>query len=382
MEIVAKTFSGLEDLLAQEIKKAGGRNINSIKRGVKFDGDEEVLYRCILSLRTVLRLLVPVFKFKAHTEKDLYFKVKKLVWEDYLDINQTFAIDCVANSKVFNHSKFVALRVKDAICDRFRSNHDDKRPDVNVHNPDVPINVHINNLDVTILLDVSGFSLHQRGYRTKEHNAPLNEALAAGLLMLSDWDKKTDLYDPMCGSGTILVEAAMMAQNLAPRLFSSRRFAIEKWDNFNLMLWKKVKKELKHQIEPSSVKIYGSDISSKSVQMSIFSARDAAVDDVIFVDKADFFKKKKALKEGFIVCNPPYGERLKEEDIIDFYKEIGNTFKREYSGFKAWIISSNFEALKFIGLKPSKKIPLKNGALDCKFQKYEMYSGSKKISKS
>jgi putative N6-adenine-specific DNA methylase len=382
MEIVAKTFSGLEELLAQEIKEAGGRNINYIKRGVKFEGDEEVLYRCILSLRTVLRLLVPVFEFKAHTEKDLYFKVKKLVWEDFLDISQTFAIDCVSNSKVFNHSKFVALRVKDAICDRFRANHDDKRPDVNVRNPDVPINVHVNNLDVTILLDVAGFSLHQRGYRTKEHDAPLNEALAAGLLMLSDWDKKTDLYDPMCGSGTILVEAAMMTQNLAPRLFSSKRFAIEKWDNFNLMLWKKVKKELKHQIEPSSVNIYGSDISSKSVQMSIFSAREAAVDDIVFVDQADFFKKKKALKDGFIISNPPYGERLKEEDIIDFYKQIGNTFKREYSGFKAWIISSNFEALKFIGLKPSKKIPLKNGALDCKFQKYEMYSGSKKAAKN
>ena len=382
MEIVAKTFEGLEDLLAQEIKEAGGRKIHSIKRGVKFEGDEEVLYRCILSLRTVLRLLIPVFKFKAHTEKDLYFKVKKLAWEDYLDINQTFAIDCVANSKVFNHSKFVALRVKDAICDRFRASHHDKRPNVDVRRPDVPINVHVNNLDVTILLDVSGFSLNQRGYRIKEHIAPLNEALAAGIIMLSDWDKKTDLYDPMCGSGTILVEAAMMAQNIAPRLFSNKRFAIEKWENFNLMLWKKVKKELKHQIEPSSVKIYGSDISSKYTQMAKFSARDAFVDDLVFVEQGDFFKKKKIINEGLIISNPPYGKRLKEQDIVNFYKEIGNTFKREYSGFKAWIISSNFMALKFIGLKPSKKIPLKNGPLDCKFQKYEMYSGSKKAAKN
>lgn len=382
MEIVAKTFAGLEGILAQEIKEAGGKNILSIKRGVKFEGDEEVLYRCIFSLRTVLRLLVPIFNFKAHTEKDLYFKVKKLAWEDFLDINQTFAIDCVANSKVFNHSKFVALRVKDAICDRFRANNDDRRPNVNVNNPDLPINVHVNNLEVTILLDVAGFSLHQRGYRTKEHTAPLNEALAAGLLMLSNWDKKVDLYDPMCGSGTILVEAAMMAQNLAPRLFSSKQFAIEKWDNFNLMLWKKVKKELKHQIEPSSVKIFGSDISSKFVQMAIFSARDAAVDDIVFVNQANFFEEKKSINDGFIITNPPYGERLKEKDIIEFYKEIGNTFKREYPGFEAWIISSNFEALKFIGLKPSKKIPLKNGPLDCKLQKYEMYSGSKKAAKN
>ena len=382
MEIVAKTFAGLEDLLAQEIKEAGGRKIYLINRGVKFEGDEEVLYRCILSLRTVLRLLIPVFKFKAHTEKDLYFKVKKLAWEDYLDINQTFAIDCVANSKVFNHSKFVALRVKDAICDRFRSFHNDHRPNVDVRNPDVPINIHINNLDVTVLLDVSGFSLHQRGYRTKKHIAPLNEALAAGIIMLSAWDRRTDLYDPMCGSGTILVEAAMIVQNLAPRLFSNKCFAIQKWRNFNFMLWKKVKKELKYQIEPSSVKIYGSDICSKSVHIAKLSASEASVDDIVFVDQGDFFKKKKFLNEGIIISNPPYGERLKEQDIINFYKELGNTFKRDYTGFKAWIISSNFKALKFIGLKPSKKIPVKNGALDCKFQKYEMYLGSKKVAKN
>jgi putative N6-adenine-specific DNA methylase len=382
MEIIAKTFAGLEELLAQEVKEAGGLKIEPIKRGVKFEADEEVLYRCLLSLRTVLRLLVPIFKFKAHTEKDLYFKVKKLAWEEYMDLNQTFAIDCVANSKVFNHSKFVALRVKDAICDRFRANNDDQRPDVHVKNPDVPINVHVNNLDVTILLDVSGFSLHKRGYRTNDHRAPLNEALAAGILMLSGWDKKTDLYDPMCGSGTILVEAATMVQNIAPRLFSSKMFALEKWDNFNLQLWKKVKKELKQQIEPSSVKITGTDISPKAVQMAVFSARDAAVDDIIEIGQADFFRRKNNQKSGFIICNPPYGERLQEEDIISFYKEIGNTFKREYGGFEAWLLSGNLQALKFIGLKPSKKIPLKNAALDVKLQKYEMYIGSKKASKN
>lgn len=382
MEIIAKTFAGLEELLAQEVKDAGGLKIEPIKRGVKFEADEEVLYRCLLSLRTVLRLLVPVFKFMAHTEKDLYYKVKKLPWDEYMDLNQTFAIDCVANSKVFNHSKFVALRVKDAICDRFRAHNDDKRPDVDVKNPDVPINVHVNNLDVTILLDVSGFSLHQRGYRTRDHKAPLNEALAAGILMLSGWDRKTDLYDPMCGTGTILIEAATMVQNIAPRLFSSKMFALEKWDNFNLQLWKQVKKELKQKIEPSSVKIIGTDISPKAVQMAEFSARDASVDDIIEVEQADFFKKKNNQSTGFIICNPPYGERLKEEDIISFYKEIGNTFKREYGGFEAWLLSSNLQALKFIGLRSSKKIPLKNAALDVKLQKYEMYSGSKKASKN
>lgn len=382
MEIIAKTFSGLENLLFDEIKEAGGKNLKLIKRGVSFEGDEEVLYRCLLSLRTVLRLLVPVFSFKAHTEKDLYFKVKKLPWENFLELEQTFAIDCVANSRVFNHSKFVSLRVKDAICDRFRDNNDNKRPDVNVRNPDLPINVHISDLDVTILLDVSGFSLHQRGYRTSEHRAPLNEALAAGILMLSGWDKKTDLFDPMCGSGTILIEAAMIAQNIAPRLFSTKKFALEKWDNFDTQLWKSIKKELKQDIEPTSVKIFGADISPKYIQMARFAAKDGAVDDIVSVEHADFFKTKNKLTEGFILSNPPYGERLEEDDIISFYKEIGNTLKREYRGFEAWILSSNFLALKFVGLKPSKKIPLKNGPLDVKLQKYEMYDGSKKASKN
>ncbi len=382
MEIIAKTFSGLENLLFDEIKEAGGKNLKLIKRGVSFEGDEEVLYRCLLSLRTVLRLLVPVFSFKAHTEKDLYFKVKKLPWENFLELEQTFAIDCVANSRVFNHSKFVSLRVKDAICDRFRDNNDNKRPDVNVRNPDLPINVHISDLDVTILLDVSGFSLHQRGYRTSEHRAPLNEALAAGVLMLSGWDKKTDLFDPMCGSGTILIEAAMIAQNIAPRLFSTKKFALEKWDNFDTQLWKSIKKELKQDIEPTSVKIFGADISPKYIQMARFAAKDGAVDDIVSVEHADFFKTKNKLTEGFILSNPPYGERLEEDDIISFYKEIGNTLKREYRGFEAWILSSNFLALKFVGLKPSKKIPLKNGPLDVKLQKYEMYDGSKKASKN
>lgn len=381
MEIVAKTFAGLEDLLAGEIKEQGGRKIKIIKRGVTFEGDDEVLYRCILSLRTVLRLLIPVMKFKAHTEKDLYFKVKKQPWEEYLELDQTFAIDCVANSEVFNHSKFAALRVKDAICDRFRERNDDKRPSVDVRNPDLPLNVHINNLDVTILLDVAGRSLHQRGYRRKDHQAPLNEALAAGILMLSGWDKKTDLLDPMCGSGTILVEAALMAQNIAPRLNTPRPFAIEGWDIFDAQLWKKVKRDLKADMEPSSVKIKGFDISQKVVYMAEFSAKDAMVDDVVSVEQGDFFNKENNWESGFIITNPPYGERLQEEDIIGFYKSIGDALKQNYHGFKAWILSSNFTALKQVGLKPSKKIPLKNAALDVKLQCYELYAGTKKIKK-
>ena len=210
--------------------------------------------------------------------------------------------------------------------------------------------------------------------------APLNEALAAGIILLSGWDKKTDLLDPMCGSGTILIEAAMIAQNFPPRLFI-KSFAIEKWDNFDKQLWVAVKKQLKMEIEPSFVKFKGFDISKKAVSMTEFSARDMMLDDRIEVENVDFFEAENNWDSGFIISNPPYGERLKEDDIIGLYKEIGNTFKKSYSGFQAWILSSNFEAFKFIGLKPSKKIPLKNAALDVKLQKYEMYSGSKKASK-
>lgn len=380
MEVIAKTFAGLEEFLAQEIKDAGGKEVKIIKRGVRFEANEEVLYRCLMSLRTVLRLLIPVFTFKAHTEKDLYRKVKKLEWENYLELDQTFAIDCVANSTVFRHSKFAALRVKDALCDRYRDQNDGSRPDVDTKRPDVLFNVHISDLDVTILLDVGGFSLHQRGYRTKEHDAPINEALAAGMVMLSGWDKKADVVDPMCGSGTILIEAAMIAQNIAPRI-NVDRFSIMSWDNFDKQLWGKVKQELKNEVEPSATKFFGSDKSQKCVYLTEDAAKKMNVENIEVFQSSISDLENKA-KDGILITNPPYGERLELDDVISFYKEIGDVLKKQFSGFEAWILSSNFDALKFIGLRSSRKIPLKNGALDCKFQKYELYRGSKKASKN
>jgi len=379
LEIIAKTFAGMEDLLAEEIKNIGGKNITKIKRGVKFEGSEEVLYKGLFSLRTVLRLLIPVCSFMAHTEKDLYRKVKKQPWEDYLELSQTFAIDCVANSEVFRHSKFAGLRVKDAICDRFREQNDDARPSIDTKRPDVLFNVHISNLDVTILLDVGGFSLHKRGYRTQDHEAPLNEALAAGMIMLSGWDGKKDFIDPMCGSGTLLIEAAMIAQNIPPRI-NLNDFAIQEWDNFDAQLWNSVKRELKEQIEPSSTKIVGSDVSDAYVEMAKDAVKEMGLDS-IEVKQCDIVNLKNDLSDGLLISNPPYGERMDKDNIIEFYKEIGDLLKSEFTGFEAWILSSNFEALKFIGLRPSRKIPLRNGALDCKMQKYELYSGSKKAKK-
>ena len=379
MEIVAKTFAGMEDLLVEEIRQIGGKRIEKLKRGVKFEGTEEVLYKALFSLRTVLRLLVPIFSFKAHTEKDLYIKVKKQPWENYFELENTFAIDCVANSSVFRHSKFAGLKVKDAICDRFRDKNNDSRPNVDTKQPDVLFNVHISELDVTILLDVAGFSLHQRGYRTSSHDAPLNEALAAGMIKLSGWDGKKDFIDPMCGSGTLLIEAAMIAQNIPPRI-KLDRFSIQGWDTFDPELWNSVKRELKAQIEPSSTRFIGSDISTDSVEMASSAFKEMGLDN-IEVKQCDIIDLKNDLPSGILMSNPPYGERLQKNNIIEFYKEIGDLLKSEFTGFEAWIFSSNFEALKFIGLRPSRKIPLKNGPLDCKLQKYELYSGSKKTKK-
>lgn len=379
MEIVAKTFAGMEDLLVEEIRLIGGKRIEKLKRGVKFEGTEEVLYKALFSLRTVLRLLVPIFSFKAHTEKDLYIKVKKQPWEDYFELENTFAIDCVANSSVFRHSKFAGLKVKDAICDRFRDKNNDSRPNIDTKTPDVLFNVHISELDVTILLDVAGFSLHKRGYRTFNHDAPLNEALAAGMIKLSGWDGKKDFIDPMCGSGTLLIEAAMIAQNIPPRI-KLDRFSIQGWDTFDPELWNSVKRELKAQIEPSSTRFIGSDISTDSVEMASSAFKEMGLDN-IEVKQCDIIDLKNDLPSGILMSNPPYGERLQKNNIIEFYKEIGDLLKSEFTGFEAWIFSSNFEALKFIGLRPSRKIPLKNGPLDCKLQKYELYSGSKKTKK-
>lgn len=376
MEIVAKTFAGLEDLLAEEVRLIGGQRIQAIKRGVTFHGDEKVLYKAALSLRTVLRILIPVYKFKAHTEKDLYFKARKLHWEDIMTIEDTFAIDCISNSKVFTHSKFAGLRVKDAIADRFRNLENGNRPNVDVRRPDIPINVHISDLNVTISLDISGYSLHQRGYRKPNHKAPLNEALAAGIIYMSGWDGQENLVDPMCGTGTILFEAAMIAKNIPPRI--KNKFAFENWPNFDAVLWNRIKKDLLKEVEPSFYKFKGIDISRRTIEDARESAEFLGLSDMIDFECGDFFEVQNDFEEGVIISNPPYGERLKEEDIIAFYKQIGDTLKSNYTNFEAWILSSNFTALKHVGLRPSKKIPLKNAALDVKLHKYELYKGTKK----
>ena len=374
-EIIATTLFGLEEVLANELSDLGATDIQLLNRAVKFEGDQALLYKCNLHLRTALKVLKPFAKFMVHTDNDLYKKIKKIDWDQHLSVSGTLAIEATVSGEQFTHSQFVALRCKDAIVDKFRDKYDE-RPSVDLDNPDLRLNVHITDLNCSLSLDSSSTSLGKRGYRQAQSLAPMSEVLAAGIIALSGWDKKRDFYDPMCGSGTYSIEAALMAANIAPG--RSRSFGFERWKDFDANLWSSLKKEAKEQEVSPSCKIFGSDLESRAVEISKSNAANAGVDHLIEFKQMDFLKSDSHFNNGFVFLNPPYGERLKEEEeIIPFYKEIGTQLKHHYEGCEAWIISSNIEALKFIGLRPSRKIRLFNGPLDCKLHKYELFKGKK-----
>jgi len=374
-EIVAKTQFGLEELLAAELRAIGATDIELLTRAVKYRGDKAILYKSNLLLRTALKVLVPFASFYAHHENQLYRRVRQIDWEEYLTPQQTFAIDATTNSEIFHHSKFTALKTKDAIVDQFRDKHG-IRPSVDTDNPDLRLNIHVHDKLVTLSLDSSGGTLDRRGYRLSRTEAPMNEVLAAGILLLSGWDKESDLLDPMCGSGTFGIEAAMLAANIAPG--KRRVFGFERWKDFDAKLWQDIKAAAEAAERPVSAKIWSSDLDPEAIEISQKNARRAGVEDMIDYHLGDFLTSFPHSTRGTILLNPPYGERLQwEEDIIDFYKEIGNRLKHHYAGHTAWIISANAEALKFVGLRPSRKIKLFNGALECRLQKFEMFAGSK-----
>jgi putative N6-adenine-specific DNA methylase len=376
-EMVAKTFRGLEHLLAGEVKALGGGNIRTGVRVVYFDGDMEVLYRTNFQTRTALRILKPFFGFRARTEDELYKGAYSFDWSALLSENRTFAIDGVLNSPYFNHSKFIALRVKDAIADQFRAK-TGKRPGVDTEKPDLRINLHITDDQCTLLLDSSGESLHKRGYRTTTVQAPLNEVLAAGMIMLSDWDRQSAFIDPMCGSGTIPIEAAMLAHNIPPGIYR-KQFAFEQWPDFDERLFSDIYNQ--EYPEPLIVpRIIGSDISSRAIGMARTNAKNAFLGKKIDFKISSFEDMMPPEGGGVLVTNPPYGERLKQENIKAFHTIMGDYLKKNFTGYTAWILSSNIEALKFTGLKPESKLVLFNGPLECRFVKFSIYKGSKKNS--
>ena len=376
-KMVATTMSGLEEILAEELNTLGAQNIHILNRAVEFVGDLGFMYKANLNLRTAIRILKPIFEFKARNEQELYRKIYDYNWEQYFGVDETFAIQSSGVSDVFSHSKYTALKTKDAIADKFRDNCG-KRPNVDVEAPNVQINVHVRGNSFVISLDSSGYSLHKRGYKVASVDAPINEVLAAGLILLSDWNQISNFHDPMCGSGTILVEASMIANNIPANIFR-KRFGFEGWKNFDSDLWEKIRDiSLEKETEYYGV-ISGSDNFQKSLRACRSNINNALMRDEIKVKMEDFFEST-AEQGSHVVFNPPYGERLRI-GINEFYQKIGDTLKHNYKGCTVWLISSDIENLKMIGLKPSRKIKIFNGKLECRFVRFDIYEGSKKASK-
>lgn len=379
LQIQIKTFFGLENILAEEIKKLGGREVQVKNRAVKCVGDLGFLYKVNYAARTAVKVLVPIFEFDAVNEFKFYNRLSKFHWEQFLDIDQTFSIDATVHSERFKHSQFISLKMKDAIADYFRNKYG-RRPNVDPKNPDIKFNLHIDRDQVTVSLDSSGDPLFKRGYRKEQGEAPLNEVLASGMLQFSGWDGKGNFLDPMCGSGTLLIEAAMIALNLPAQIFRGK-FAFQKWKNFDAELFKKIKEFRLGKISEFDGIILGYDVDARMVSAAKINIEAAELEEVIQVKKQNFFESEKELFPLLMVFNPPYDERIAINDE-DFYKKIGDTFKNNYPNTLAWIISSDLGAVKKIGLRPSRRIKLFNGKLETRFLQYEMYEGSKKAAKS
>lgn len=378
--MLAKTLFGLEDLLAEELRKLGASNIEKGTRNVSFEGDRGFMYKVNLCCRTAIKVLKPISAFNIFTEEDLYKKVYEIPWENYMDANGSLAVDATVFSKKFTHSKYISLKTKDAIVDRFRDK-EGERPNVDLDHPTLRINIHIDRNICTVSLDSSGQSLHKRGYKVENTFAPINEVLAAGMVMLAGWNGQCDLLDPMCGGGTILTEAAMIACNIPPNL-NRDEFGFETWKDFDVDLFELIEASALKRIKDFHFKIYGFDKDPVSVQKARNNVKSANLQDFVEIETQDFFKTK---KDGdrylYLVFNPPYDERLSVSNVSDFYASIGTTLKHGYPGSQAWMISSNMEALKSVGLRPSRRIKLFNGKLESKFVRYDMYQGSKKAKK-
>lgn len=376
MKFTAKTLYGLENVLAQELGELGASDIVPVNRAVMFNGSKELLYKVNYCSRVALSVLVQLSGFRIRSKEDLYKKASEVKWSEVMDEDSTFSVAPVVLSELFDHSGYPALVVKDAIADFFRSK-TGKRPSVNTTDPDVVINLHISSDHVDISLDSSVIPLYKRGYRAEQGLAPLNEVLAAGMLMLSEWDGAQSFQDPMCGSGTLLVEARLLADKIPPGKFR-QFFGFTRWKDFDEELFNKVKKECEAQTINSGTLVTGSDISETAVRQAEANIRKAGLENEISVTIADFKDVNRASGNGYLVINPPYGQRLKPDEIENLYSMIGTTLKHHFAGNKAWIITSGKEYLRNIGLKPKKKFILFNGALECIFAGYELYEGSKK----
>ena len=378
-EMIAKTFQGLEEILATELTALGANDVQIGRRMVSFSGDKEMMYKANFCLRTAIRILKPIKHFKAMDADEVYQKIQEVHWEDFLSTEKTFAVEPTIFSQEFRHSRFVAYKVKDAIVDYFREK-TGNRPGVRVNNPDVLINIHIAENDCTLSLDSSGESLHRRGYRQEAVEAPLNEVLAAGMIMMTGWKGECDLIDPMCGSGTIPIEAALIAKNIAPGIFR-KGYAFEKWPDFDADLLDKIynddsqEREFKH-------KIYGYDNNPAANVIATNNVKAAGLSKDIVLKLQAFQQFEQPAEKAIIITNPPYGERISTNDLLGLYQAIGERLKHAFVGNEAWILSYRDECFDQIGLKATQRIPLMNGALECQFRQYEIFDGKYKAFRS
>lgn len=373
--MIAKTFQGLEEVLAQELTALGANEIEIGRRMVSFSGDKEMMYKANFCLRTAIRILKPIKHFTAKDADEVYEQIKAIRWEDYLDTDKTFAVDAVVFSEEFRHSKFVSYKVKDAIVDYFREK-TGERPGVRVNKPDVLLNIHIAETKCTLSLDSSGESLHRRGYRQEAVEAPLNEVLAAGMILMTGWRGECDLIDPMCGSGTIPIEAALIARNIAPGVFR-KEFAFEKWVDFDQELFDTIYNDDSQEREFTH-KIYGYDNSPKANEIATHNIKAAGVSKDVVLKLQPFQQFEQPAEKSIIITNPPYGERISTNDLLGLYSMIGERLKHAFTGNTAWILSYREECFDQIGLKATSKIPLFNGALECEFRQYEIFDGKYK----
>lgn len=374
-ELIAKTFQGLEEVLAQELTELGADNIEIGRRMVSFTGDKEMMYRANFCLRTAIRILKPIKHFTAQNADEVYDAVKSIEWTDFLNNTDSFAVDAVVFSETFRHSKFVAYKVKDAIVDYFRER-TGNRPSVRINNPDLAINIHIAENQCTLSLDSSGESLHRRGYRQEQVEAPLNEVLAAGMILMTGWRGECDLIDPMCGSGTIPIEAALIARNIAPGVFR-KEFGFEKWKDFDQELFDNIYNDDSKEREFTH-KIYGYDNNPKANEIATHNVKAAGVSKDVVLRIQPFQQFEQPTEKSIIITNPPYGERISANDLLGLYQMIGERLKHAFVGNDAWILSYRDECFDQIGLKPSVKVPLFNGALECQFRKYQIFDGKYK----
>ena len=378
-KMVAKTFFGFEEILAKELLQLGAQQIKPGNRMVSFVGDLGFLYKANLCLRTALKILKPIHAARVQDEAALYQLFYDFAWEDYLDVDSKFVIDSVVHGTLFTHSQFASQKAKDGLVDQFRDRYSE-RPSVDLNRPDLRINLHLQEDFCTISLDSSGASLHHRGYRTATNIAPLNEVLAAGLIQLSGWKGNTDFLDPMCGSGTIVIEAAMFASNI-PANINRKQFAFEKWTDWDADLFEKIQESKLKRIKNPGIQIKGSDKAPSAIEKATINVDNANLSEFIILEKKDFFQIDKETSGPLhLLTNPPYGERL-DGDVNALYQGIGDAFKQSFPNTQAWLISSNMQALKCVGLRPSRKIKLFNGKLESRLMFYPIYEGTKRVHK-